>query len=98
MKQSKTQRTSYSFIFSRIISDIETEDRRRNLVKSYHEYEDVESISSSHSDQSNPNQAYENTENDVMSNRCYINVVVPSIYVDLDHDTRTGLREYDQLV
>ncbi|CAG2194649.1 unnamed protein product [Mytilus edulis] len=58
-----------------VISDTTRTDRRRNSVKSYHEYEEVESLSSSQCSHSNANQAYENSEGDVTADKCYINEV-----------------------
>lgn len=89
----------FSFFFcTRPISDTLMKNRRRNEVNSYHEYEEVESLSSSHFDNSNNNQAYENSEDNFTADRCYINAACPPLYIDLDHNTRTDIRGYDEFV
>lgn len=67
-------------------------------MKSYHEYEEIESLSSSQCSHSNVNQAYENSEDDVTADKCYINEVGFPMYEDLDRETRSELREYDRCV
>lgn len=98
-KQSKNN-TGYIFFLSykRIISDTAIKDRRRNSVQSYHEYEEVESLTSSQCSHLNADQAYENSEDDVTADKCYINEVGFHMYEDLDHDTRSELREYNWCV
>lgn len=71
---------------------------RSHSVLSVHEYEDVESISSSDSDQSYINHGYANSDNDFTDDCHYMNTVTSHMYEDLDPNTKSEINIYDQRV
>lgn len=88
--------TKYCFLFHTSgVSGVELRERRTQSGPSVHEYEDVESISSSDSDQSCINHGYANSENNIKDNCHYINTVVSNMYEELDPNTRNEINIYD---